>query len=226
MLPLTIFLDKLIGLYCIIVALAMKQARRCVSHQALCRLRCCALLFADTGRAGARLIEHTRQSASIKSCLSCTGGDIARQRADVVLDQPCRQARRQRFDEHAPHRCLTLKFGRDCIGHLGDEWVVKASFKAQRRDRGRIGSFAQALRRELAWRKIDMQYCRQRIGHLNHTVRAPRRRKPDGSPLALWRHQPMMRGKRAPTSASTVTENGLPWPFIDGQGRAVFTIAA
>ena len=28
-----------------------------------------------------------------------------------------------------------------------------------------------------------MQYCRQRIGHLNHTVRAPRRRKPDGSPL-------------------------------------------
>ena len=31
---------------------------------------------------------HTRQSASIKPCLSCTGGDIARQRADVVLDQP------------------------------------------------------------------------------------------------------------------------------------------
>jgi hypothetical protein len=29
------------------------------------------------------------QSASIKPCLSCTGGDIARQRADVVLDQPC-----------------------------------------------------------------------------------------------------------------------------------------
>jgi hypothetical protein len=28
----------------------------------------------------------------------------------------------------------------------------------------------------------------------------------------------MMGGKRAPTSASTVTENGLPWPFIDGQG--------
>ena len=28
-----------------------------------------------------------------------------------------------------------------------------------------------------------MQYCRQRIGHLNHTVRARRRRKPDGSPL-------------------------------------------
>src|ERR1700722_1540787 len=48
------------------------------------------------------VIEHTRQSASIKSCLSCAGGDIARQRADVVLDQPCRQARRQRFDEHAP----------------------------------------------------------------------------------------------------------------------------
>ena len=28
-----------------------------------------------------------------------------------------------------------------------------------------------------------MQYCRQRIGHPNHTVRAPRRGKPDGSPL-------------------------------------------
>ena len=27
----------------------------------------------------------------------------------------------------------------------------------------------------------------------------------------------MMGGKRAPTSASTVTENGLPWPFFDGQ---------
>ena len=28
-----------------------------------------------------------------------------------------------------------------------------------------------------------MQYCRQRIGHLNHNVRAPSGRKPDGSPL-------------------------------------------
>ena len=28
-----------------------------------------------------------------------------------------------------------------------------------------------------------MQYCRQWIGHLNHSFRAPRRRKPDGSPL-------------------------------------------
>src|SRR5262249_43429673 len=28
-----------------------------------------------------------------------------------------------------------------------------------------------------------MEYCRHRIGHLNHTVRAPRRRKPDGPPL-------------------------------------------
>src|SRR2546423_1322724 len=27
----------------------------------------------------------------------------------------------------------------------------------------------------------------------------------------------MMGGKRAPTSASTVTETGLRWPFIDGQ---------
>src|SRR6202035_5315558 len=46
-----------------------------------------------------------------------------------------------------------------------------------------IGSFAQALRRELARRKIDMQYCRQRIGHLNQSFRSPRGRKPDGSPL-------------------------------------------
>src|ERR1700731_2969941 len=120
-----------------------------------------------TFQIGSDVIEHTRQSALIKSCLSCRGGDIARQRADVLLDQPCRQARGQRFDEDAPHRCLTLKFGRDCIGHLGDEWVLKAAFIAQRRDRGRIGSFAQALRRELAWRKIDMQYCRLRLGYLN-----------------------------------------------------------
>ena len=28
-----------------------------------------------------------------------------------------------------------------------------------------------------------MQYCRQRIGHLNHNVGAQRRRKPDGSSL-------------------------------------------
>jgi choline dehydrogenase-like flavoprotein len=42
-----------------------------------------------TFQIGSDVIEHTRQSASIKSCLSCTGGDIARQRADVVLDQPC-----------------------------------------------------------------------------------------------------------------------------------------
>jgi hypothetical protein len=27
----------------------------------------------------------------------------------------------------------------------------------------------------------------------------------------------MMGGKRAPTSASTVTEKGLQWPFINGQ---------
>src|SRR6202040_94771 len=35
------------------------------------------------------VIEHTRQSASIKSRLSCAGGDIVHQRADVDLDQPC-----------------------------------------------------------------------------------------------------------------------------------------
>src|SRR5262249_12394906 len=28
-----------------------------------------------------------------------------------------------------------------------------------------------------------MEYCRHGIGHLNHTVRALRRRKPDGPPL-------------------------------------------
>src|ERR1700736_6502760 len=39
---------------------------------------------------GSDVIEHTRQSASVKSCLSCAGGDIARQRGDVALDQPCR----------------------------------------------------------------------------------------------------------------------------------------
>jgi hypothetical protein len=31
--------------------------------------------------------------------------------------------------------------------------------------------------------------------------------------------------KRAPTSASTVTENGLPWPFIDGQAATFVAIA-
>jgi len=38
----------------------------------------CQIIF----QIGSDVIEHTRQSASIKSCLSCTGGDIARQRAD------------------------------------------------------------------------------------------------------------------------------------------------
>jgi hypothetical protein len=31
----------------------------------------------------------------------------------------------------------------------------------------------------------------------------------------------MMGGKRAPTSASTVTENGLPWTFIDRKAASI-----
>src|SRR5258708_19111136 len=38
-----------------------------------------------TFQIGSDVIEHTRQSASIKSCLRRTVGDIARQPADVVL---------------------------------------------------------------------------------------------------------------------------------------------
>src|SRR5258706_8695789 len=62
-----------------------------------------------TFQIGSDVIEHTRQSASIKSCLSCSGADVARQRAELVLDQPFRQARRHRFVEHTPPKGLTLK---------------------------------------------------------------------------------------------------------------------
>jgi hypothetical protein len=49
-------------------------------------------LFAELKPLRADIVMRKRahaQSASIKPCLSCAGGDIARQRADVVLDQPC-----------------------------------------------------------------------------------------------------------------------------------------
>ncbi len=46
-------------------------------------------LFGEFKPLRADIVMRKRAHASIKSCLSCTGGDIARQRADVVLDQPC-----------------------------------------------------------------------------------------------------------------------------------------
>src|ERR1700730_803594 len=113
------------------------------------------------------VIQNAGQPASIKSLLWDTQETLRRRWAEMILKVVPREAGSERFDKQLAGGGWGLQLRYDCRCDAENKRVLEAAFVTQRRSNRFIELDAEAVPREVAGRKIDMQNSRHRSGEVS-----------------------------------------------------------